>query len=227
MKPEPVPVVVREAFPHACDQLAVLHERLATTGVERGLIGPREVPRLWDRHILNCAVVTELIPPEARDLADVGSGAGLPGLVLAVVRPDLAVTLIEPLERRSRFLSEVVDEMQLGDRVEVVRARAEDVRGRQFTVVTARAVAPLDRLCGWCLPLLAPGGRLLAIKGARAYDEVKAAQETLPDQDFRVEVCGIGIIDPPTTVVVLDVAGSSHSHPTAAHQRNDRQLRQG
>ncbi len=227
MKPEPVPSEVREAFPNACDQLAVLHQRLASTGVERGLIGPREVPRLWDRHILNCAVVTELIPQSAQELADVGSGAGLPGLVLAVVRPDLAVTLIEPLERRSLFLSEVVDEMDLGDRVEVLRARAEDIRGRQFAVVTARAVAPLERLCGWCLPLLPPGGRLLAIKGARAHEEVAVARQTLETMDFRVELCGTDIIDPPTTVVVLDVAGSTHSHPTAAHQRNDRQLKQG
>jgi len=227
VKPEPAPTAVREAFPDAIEQLEVLHERLATTGVERGLIGPREVPRLWDRHILNCAVVTELIPESAQELADVGSGAGLPGLVLAVLRPTMSVTLIEPLERRSLFLSEVVDEMDLGNRVEVLRARAEDVRGRQFAVVTARAVAPLDRLCGWCLPLLAPGGRLLAIKGAKAHEEVAAARQTLATRNFRVELCGNGIIDPPTTVVVLDVAGSTHSHPTAAHQRNDRQLKQG
>src|SRR5690349_12658888 len=128
-------------------------ELLCTDGVVRGLIGPREAPRIWERHMLNCAVVADLIPTGA-SVVDVGSGAGLPGMVLAVVRPDLAVTLIEPLARRTAFLTEAVAALGL-DRTTVVRARAEECVGKLpgADVVTARAVAPLDRLAGWCLPL--------------------------------------------------------------------------
>jgi 16S rRNA (guanine527-N7)-methyltransferase len=152
---------------------------LATDGVVGGLLGPREAPRLWERHLLNSAVLGELVDPGS-SVADVGSGAGLPGLVLAIARPDLRVTLIEPLLRRTRFLDEAVDALGLGDQVEVLRGRAEEVsRGRTFGVVTARAVAPLDRLVGWCLPLVAPTGVLLAMKGSSAADEVAHAQGAL------------------------------------------------
>ena len=150
-------------------------ELLATDGVERGLLGPREVPRLWERHLLNCAVLAELIPPGAR-VVDVGSGAGLPGLPMALCRPDLSVDLVEPMLRRSTFLAEVVRELALGDTVRVVRGRADEpgivqtVGGAEWVV--ARAVAPLDRLARWCLPLLAPGGTLLALKGRTVADEV-------------------------------------------------------
>jgi 16S rRNA (guanine527-N7)-methyltransferase len=144
---------------------------LATSGVERGLVGPREVPRLWDRHVLNCAALAPLLPPRA-SVVDVGSGAGLPGLVLAIARPDARVTLVEPLLRRVTWLREVVAALGL-DGVAVERARAEDLRGRlRAEVVTARAVAPLDRLLGWTLPLLAPSGELLAIKGRSADAEL-------------------------------------------------------
>ncbi len=195
---------------HAAE-LEVLSEVLATDAVERGLIGPREVPRLWERHILNCAVVSELLDPVAQHLADVGSGAGLPGLVLAIVRPDLQVTLIEPLARRTAFLSETVQRLELSDRVEVMRGRAEDVRGRQFRYVTARAVAPLDRLVGWCLPLVGPGGQILAMKGSRAQEEIEAAQRMLAKNKLSAEIllCGVGIVDPATTVVVVDKARSA------------------
>jgi 16S rRNA (guanine527-N7)-methyltransferase len=148
---------------------------LATSGVERGLLGPREVPRLWERHLLNCAVLAELVPPGAR-VVDVGSGAGLPGLPMVLCRPDLTVDLVEPMLRRSTFLAEVVHELALGDTVRVVRGRADDpgtvqsVGGAEWVV--ARAVAPLDRLGQWCLPLLAPGGTLLALKGRTVADEV-------------------------------------------------------
>ena len=144
---------------------------LATTGVDWGLLGPREVPRLWERHVLNCAVLTQLLPDHAR-VADIGSGAGLPGITLALRRPDLDITLVEPLLRRVEWLSMVVDDLGLAN-VTVQRARAEDLVG-QVTVpfVTARAVASLDRLCRWGLPLLEPGGELLAIKGRSAEDEV-------------------------------------------------------
>src|SRR5689334_11355452 len=135
-------------------------DMLATAGVERGLIGPREVPRLWTRHVLNCAVVVPRIPAGAT-VADVGSGAGLPGLVWAIARPDLEVTLIEPLLRRTIFLEEAVADLGL-ESVTVIRARAEDV-DQTFDVVTARAVASLEKLGSWCLPLVRPGGVLLAL----------------------------------------------------------------
>jgi 16S rRNA (guanine527-N7)-methyltransferase len=186
--------------------LAVAYAELLTTdGVVRGLIGPREAPRLWDRHLLNCAVVAEMIPHGASVL-DVGSGAGLPGIVLAVARPDVTVTLVEPLARRTAFLTEAVDSLGLGATVTVVRARAEEAArdGIKADVVTARAVAPLDRLAGWCLPLTIVGGRLLALKGSSAADEIaehRAAVQALGGGEPSVHQCGAGIIDPPTTVV--------------------------
>ena len=144
---------------------------LAGPGTERGLLGPREVSRLWERHLLNCAVVGEAVPQGAT-VADLGSGAGLPGVPLALARPDLEVTLVEPLLRRSRFLSEVVETLGL-DRVEVVRSRGEELHGRRtFAVVTSRAVAPLERLLGWSVPLVATGGSVVAMKGASAPEEV-------------------------------------------------------
>lgn len=145
-------------------------EHLATTGVQWGLIGPREIPRLWERHVLNCALLTDLVP-HGVTVADVGSGAGLPGVVLALRRPDLQLVLIEPLLRRVRWLEQVVADLGL-DGVQVRRARAEALVGELVVpVVTARAVAPLDRLARWALPLLAPGGELLAIKGRTAHSE--------------------------------------------------------
>ncbi len=192
---------------------------LATDGVVRGLIGPREAPRLWERHLLNCAVVAEAIPHGASVL-DVGSGAGLPGIVLAVARPDLSIGLVEPLARRTTFLTEAVEMLGLGGIVTVVRARAEEA-ARTLTpadVVTARAVAPLDRLAGWCLPLTAVGGRLLALKGSSAADEVaehRSAVAALGGGDPSVRLCGEGLIDPPTTVVEVvreqEVAPSARS----------------
>lgn len=165
------------------DRLQAYHDLLAGPGVERGLIGPREVPRLWERHLGNSAWVVlpqpGLVPVGSR-VADIGSGAGLPGLVWAIVRPDLQVTLIEPLLRRANFLQEAVSELALTDRVEVVRSRAEQFPGQaDFDVVTARAVAPLERLLGWTLPLARPGGRLLALKGRSAEDEIAVAQGAL------------------------------------------------
>lgn len=151
---------------------------LATEGARRGLIGPREAPRLWERHLVNCAGLAALIPAGAQ-VCDVGSGAGLPGLVLAIARPDLSVTLVEPLLRRTAFLEEAVRELGLS-RVEVVRARAEDLDERhRFSVVTARAVAPLDRLLPWVWPLVDRRGVLLAMKGASAHAEVEASRQVL------------------------------------------------
>ena len=181
----------------------VLAERyvdmLATAGVERGLIGPREVPRLWTRHVLNCAVVVPRIP-EGATVADVGSGAGLPGLVWAIARPDLRVTLIEPLLRRTTFLEEAVADLGL-DFVTVLRARAEDV-DETYDVVTARAVASLEKLGSWCLPLVRPGGVLLALKGQKASEEVRASTGALQKQGATdIVVNSYGDLDVPTTVV--------------------------
>lgn len=195
---------------HAQEALVAYAGLLATAGVERGLIGPREVPRLWDRHLLNCAVAVPLVP-EGADVIDVGSGAGLPGIVWAIARADISVTCLEPLQRRATFLEEAVAELGLADRVQVVRARAEDiVRGRgpvtslRAGVVTARAVAPMDRLAGWTVPLVQPGGALLALKGRSAADEVEASRavlERLGIVSVEIVECGEGIVDPVTTVV--------------------------
>jgi len=180
---------------------------LATRGVERGLIGPREVPRLWSRHLANCAVVAEESTeemPSGSTVADVGSGAGLPGLVWALVRPDLQVTLIEPLLRRSIFLSEAVAELGLDGRVQVLRARAEEVPPRSFDIVTARAVARLPQLLTWSLPLARVSGVVLALKGSGAAVEVQEAQAvgaSLGAGPMTLHVYGVGVVDPPTTVV--------------------------
>ena len=193
--------------------LARFVEILSTRGVERGLVGPREVPRMWTRHVANCAVVAQeervRLPIGAR-VADVGSGAGLPGLVWAIVRPDLEVTLIEPLLRRATFLAEVVEELDLGQRVRVERSRAEDVPGT-FPVVTARAVARLPQLLGWTAPMTEVGGWVIALKGAGARDEVEEAETTL----LRLgcgspEICeyGADLLDRPTTVVLVPRIGS-------------------
>ncbi|MCB0895979.1 MAG: 16S rRNA (guanine(527)-N(7))-methyltransferase RsmG [Nocardioidaceae bacterium] len=155
-------------------------ELLATEGVVRGLIGPREVPRLWDRHLVNCALVAQVVSPGA-SVCDVGSGAGLPGLVLAIARPDLTVTLVEPLLRRTTFLEEVVSALGL-ERVDVVRGRADSLHGhRRFAVVTSRAVAPLDRLLRWSMPLVEPEGALVAMKGSSVTEEVEAARPVLDE----------------------------------------------
>jgi 16S rRNA (guanine527-N7)-methyltransferase len=206
----PVPDVAREHFAEHLPALEHYAAVLADAGVVRGLIGPREVDRLWERHLLNCAVVAPAIAP-ARRVADVGSGAGLPGLVLAILLPEVEVTLLEPMLRRAGFLQETIDVLGLTN-VRVRRDRAEqcpDLHG-SFDVVTARAVAPLDRLAGWVLPLVAPGGRLLALKGASAADEVAAARLRLDRSGVaRVVVrgYGLGIVDPPTTVVEITTAG--------------------
>lgn len=177
---------------------------LETEGVVRGLIGPREAPRLWERHLLNCAVVKELISPAAT-VIDVGSGAGLPGIVLAVARPDISVILVEPLARRTAFLDEAVVALGLSRQVVVKRGRAEEFVGRLAAeVVTARAVAPLDRLAGWCLPLTQTGGRMLAMKGASAAEEIdahRAVLSRLGGGEPVIRHCGAGLIEPPATVV--------------------------
>ena len=151
------------------------HDSLATDGSIRGFIGPREVPRLWERHLLNCAVIGDVMPEGAR-VIDVGSGAGLPGIPLAIARPDLDITLIEPLLKRSNYLSEVKELLGL-DNVTVIRGRAEEgpvkkaVKGAD--IVTSRAVAPLGKLAKWSLPLVKVGGEMIALKGESVYEELE------------------------------------------------------
>ena len=184
-------------------------DHLATSGIERGLLGPREVPRLWNRHVLNCAVVADLIAPDA-SVADVGSGAGLPGLCLAIARPDLHLTLIEPLERRVIWLNEVVADLGL-ENVDVRRGRAEQVAADvDVDYATARAVSALTGLAQLTIPLLKGRGEVLAIKGRSAAEEVgKAAKiiRRLGGTKTSVETVGEKILAEPTTVVRI-VVGS-------------------
>lgn len=184
-------------------QATAFADLLATEGVTRGLIGPREAARVWERHVINCAVLTELLAVGS-EVCDVGSGAGLPGIALAIRRPDLHVTLVEPLLRRTTFLVEVVAQLGLAN-VEVSRTRAEELHGRRdFSVVTSRAVAPLPRLLSWCMPLVRRGGEMLAMKGSSAAEEVAAATPVLSQwTDATAEVLSVGgnLISVPSTVV--------------------------
>jgi 16S rRNA (guanine527-N7)-methyltransferase len=184
---------------------------LATEGVLRGLIGPREAPRLWERHLLNSAVLAEAIP-ESASVCDIGTGAGLPGLVVAIARPDVRITLVEPLLRRTTFLEEVIEDLGL-DHVSVVRGRADDLHGQAtFDVVTSRAVAPLERLLGWSMPLVAPEGALVAMKGRSAHEEIESAQSFLTTWrcgEPEVLELGDGVVSPPTTVVRVSWADPS------------------
>jgi 16S rRNA (guanine527-N7)-methyltransferase len=212
---------VAALFGDRADLARRFHGHLATTAVERGLIGPREVPRLWTRHILNCAALAELVA-EGSSVVDVGSGAGLPGLAVAVARPDVRVTLVEPLQRRVDWLVEVLTDLGLSG-VEVIRARAEEVRGTlTVDVATARAVAALPLLAGWCLPLVRPGGRLLAVKGRTAAEELLAAEadlRALGATSWTVRSAGVGILAEPTTVVDVVAGRRPPQRPQRAHRR--------
>ncbi len=226
--PSDVASAAARCFGDRLDTAVAYADLLMNDGVVRGLIGPREAPRIWERHLLNCAVVAELIAPGAR-VVDVGSGAGLPGIVLAVARPDLSVVLVEPLERRSEFLVEVVTSLDLTNAT-VVRARAEECarEGSSFEpgdVVTARAVAPLDRLAAWCLPLAVVGGRLLAMKGDSAADEVRAHRGAVARAgggEPGIRRCGEGMIDPPTVVVEIARVGAMSPGRSSGRRRSPR-----
>jgi len=207
----PPPPEAAVVFAEGLEAARAYADWLAGPGTERGLLGPREVDRLWERHLLNCAVIGEAIPADVT-VADLGSGAGLPGIPLALARPDLAVTLVEPLLRRTTFLTEVVAALGLS-RVEVVRSRGEELHGRRaFDVVTSRAVAPLEKLLRWSVPLVAAGGSVVAMKGASAADEV-AAVTAVPGLLARLgvgppEVLTVGavVLSEPATVVRAAVA---------------------
>jgi 16S rRNA (guanine527-N7)-methyltransferase len=202
----PAPEAAVGVFSHRLSLAEQYADLLAREGVVRGLIGPREVPRLWERHLVNCALLGRAIGPNM-DVCDIGSGAGLPGLVLAIARPDLEITLVEPLLRRTTFLEEAVAELELSN-VEVVRARAEELHGsREFSVVTSRAVAPLDRLLGWSLPLVRVGGELVAMKGSSVHEEIAQAQDALSSLGAgatSVEEYGQGLVERPTTVIRVE-----------------------
>ncbi len=196
-------------FSRSLPTAEVFAELLTEEATVRGLIGPREVPRLWERHILNCAVISELMP-EGSSVCDIGSGAGLPGLAVAIRRPDLNLTLVEPLLRRTTFLDLAVHRMGL-DNVTVHRGRAEELHGdpkwaEGFDVVTSRAVAPMDRLTRWSLPLVRSGGLFLAMKGSSAQEELDGAAQVirrLGGTNARVETLGGQWLEPPVTVVCV------------------------
>lgn len=179
-------VIAHEVFGTRYELAERYEQILATKGIEWGLMGPRETDRLWDRHILNAVALSDLIPMGAT-VGDVGSGAGLPGIPLAIKRPDLEMTLIEPLLRRYNFLRETIDELGLGDQVRVERLRAEDC-DEVFDIVTCRAVAPLPKLLKWCTPLFFPDGQLVALKGSSAAAEVEEAQRQLAASRMHAEV---------------------------------------
>jgi 16S rRNA (guanine527-N7)-methyltransferase len=215
-------------FSHTLPLAEKYADLLAREGLLRGLIGPREVPRLWERHLINSALLGEAIA-QGLDVCDIGSGAGLPGLVLALHRPDLQVTLVEPLLRRTTFLEEAVSALGLSN-VEVVRARAEELHGkRDFAVVTSRAVAPLERLLGWSMPLVRQGGELVAMKGSSVQEEIDAAAKVLKKLGsgaVRVEEYGSGLVERPTIVVRVEATVPSRLGLDTARDRA-RQTRQG
>ncbi len=228
--PAPPPGAV-EVFGGALETARRYAEILATDGVTRGLIGPRETSRLWDRHLTNCAVVAELLPDRG-DLVDIGSGAGLPGVVLAMLRPGMRVVLLEPMLRRSVFLEECLTRLDLPN-VTVVRGRAEELAGViKADVATARAVAPLDRLAGWAAGLLRPGGQILAIKGQSAEEELAAARPVLSRLRVRsAEVLRVGhgrVISTTTVVrVVIGGHGSAGLRGTTPAPPMDREEQTG
>lgn len=225
---------LHEFFGEAHRTIVRFAEMLAFEGVRRGLIGPREVPRLWGRHLVNCGTVTGFLPATGV-VVDVGSGAGLPGVVLAAMRPDLQVVLLEPMERRVVWLHEVVGELGLTS-VEVRRGRAEDSPRGAFDTVTARAVAPLDRLATWTLPLLRPGGALVAMKGERAQEELDSAQDVLRSLGaVSAEVLSTPVVaGVPATKVVRVVQGeqvpaarSASTAPSRTAPKRGRKARRG
>jgi 16S rRNA (guanine527-N7)-methyltransferase len=199
---EAEPAAAVAIFGDQIDQARSFAQTLAGDSDELGLLGPRELDKLWSRHILNSAVVAELVRPGDK-VADVGSGAGLPGIPMAIARPDAQFVLIEPMKRRSSWMLEVVEDLGLKN-VRVLRSRAEDVSEQDFDIVTARAVAALDKLLKMCVPLLKPGGALIALKGSKAAEEItnsKKLERKLGISSFEILVCGEKFLPEPTSVV--------------------------
>lgn len=220
--PEPVekapapPAEAREIFGDRLELAGRYADLLATTGISHGLVGPREAPRLWERHLVNCALIESLLPTGAH-VIDIGSGAGLPGIVLAIARPDLQIDLVEPLLRRTVWLKSTIEALEL-PHIRVHRGRAEE-SGLTAPFVTARAVASLDKLIRWTFPLLEPNGRLLALKGEAAAAELAAAQKLLRRlgvERAELRVIGQDRVSEPVRVVDIEV-------PRGHHPRGDRQ----
>ena len=202
------PPAAAEIFGDNLEKAIAYHESLATDGSVRGFIGPREVPRLWDRHILNCGVIGEAMD-EGISVADIGSGAGLPGIPLAIARPDLNITLIEPLLKRSVYLNEVKEALNL-DNVTVIRGRAEEKAVRKqvglVDIVTSRAVAPLGKLATWSLPLVKIGGRMVAMKGSSVEEEIERDAKEIRKAggtDIKVYTVGEALLSEPTTLISI------------------------
>lgn len=223
----PTPPEAAEVFGDRLPVAERYAELLAGPGQEQGVIGPRELPRLWDRHLLNCAAIGEVLPADA-SVIDVGSGAGLPGVPLALARPDLTITLLEPMARRVAWLERVVAE--LGLPVTVVRGRAEERETRrrcgESDVVTARAVAPMGRLVTCTLPLVHPGGILAAMKGASAQNEIERDLKEIRaagGDDPRVVRCGVG--EAATSVVLVSRSERRGPSPGAARRARGRKDR--
>lgn len=228
---EPVPASATAVFGDRCEIARRYVAHLVGSGVARGLIGPREAPRIWTRHVLNCAVVADLMPDGAR-VVDVGSGAGLPGIPLALARPDLQVVLLEPAARRVAWLEEILADLGVSVLVERGRAEEDAVRRRWegADVVTARAVAPLARLVGWSLPLLRRGGSVVALKGASADQEIARdtdAVRRLGGGPPRAQRCGVGTVEPPSTVVVVERVGGGSTPPGARSGTAGQRRRKG
>ena len=200
-EPETMPSVANDIFGSRTELAQGYADALVRDSDLLGLLGPREMPRLWSRHILNSAVVSELVTP-GKSVCDIGSGAGLPGIPMAIALPETQFTLIEPMERRSGWLIEIVNELGLTN-VEVLRARAEEV-GDAFDIATARAVSALPKLLRLCIPLVRHGGEVLALKGSKAAEEIEEAkrlQKKLGIASFQIEYAGTGLLLEPTLVV--------------------------
>jgi 16S rRNA (guanine527-N7)-methyltransferase len=225
----PAPPAAQMMFGPSLGRAEQYAEMLAGPGVERGILGPREVPRLWDRHLMNCAAVAELVPHPC-SLVDIGSGAGLPGIVLALLLPDVQIVLLEPMLRRASFLEECTAQLGLANTA-VCRSRAQEAAGTVIAdVATARAVAPMERLAGLALSLVRPGGLVLAIKGAGAAEETERAATALRRagaRDVAVVRVGSGKVSPPTVVVRMNAGprpragaggGGSARHPSPSQR---------
>ncbi|MTD14990.1 16S rRNA (guanine(527)-N(7))-methyltransferase RsmG [Nakamurella sp. YIM 132087] len=223
---EPEPEMTADVFGDGVDRARRYVELLATDGILHGLIGPRERARLWSRHVLNSAVAAPLLPADGT-IVDIGSGAGLPGIPMAIARPDCRLVLVEPLERRCAFLVAAIAALGL-ENCEVVRGRAEQVAATHggADAATSRAVAPLAKLAGWSVPFLRTGGELLALKGSSASEEIerdRAALLRLGLAELSVIPVGAGVVDPPTQVV----RGVMGARPAAAGRSSRSSRRSG
>ncbi len=201
--PEAEPKEAQEVYGEHIGQARQYFDLLVRDGDLLGLIGPREMPKLWSRHILNSAVVADLVE-DGQLVADVGSGAGFPGIPMAILRPKVKFVLIEPMERRANWLADVVVPTLGLENVKVLRGRAEEAPLRNYDVTTARAVSALPKLLRMLVPLTAPGGQVLAMKGSKAQDEIEESRslaKKLKLDSFEIVTVGENLLVDPTTVV--------------------------